>query len=343
MTTKYQNFTVNYFLSRGLFFGIGFSLIIGLIKQDSILSFILGTLIGTFLIFLINKVHKFKKDKTLDQILTEMKALGVFIRILLILFALALLAEGITFFQLFVSSFILNKSPLYFISLPIIVLILKISQGGVKTTFRVASCLFPISFALTFFSLLVLFQYADFNNVVPLFQSKPYYFIKATFYYVSLAVSPSILMLVTNKSDSKSTLLSYLLGSFTLTLKVFLIIAIVGPILAYIYRFPEYVILKEIKLLDFIEKIENIVSLSWIFDQFIFLSVASVFMKELLPKKAQSISHSFLIILVYLSSFLFLGKYYTIEILLYYTIPLFVFIIFILTIPPLLIYTYKNK
>lgn len=342
MITKYQNFAVNYFLTRAFFLGIGFSLIIRITKQDSIFAFLLGTLIGLFFIFLINKIQEYKNNKTLDEVLSEMKGLGIFLRIIFLFFGIMLLIEGLSFFQLFASSFFLTKTPLYLISLPIILLLIKIAQGGVRTTFRVASCLFPISLTLTFISLLTLFGYAELDNIMPLFVSKPCNFIQSTFYYTSLAVTPSILMLLT-KNNNQKNISSYLLGCITLIVKLFLIIAILGPIMASLYRFPEYIILKEIKLLDFVEKIENIVAISWIFDHFVYVSVASLFIKNLLPKKKQSLSHGILLLILYVIGFMFLGKYYTNEIFLYYTMPIFVAIVFIITIPILLVYTYKKR
>jgi len=342
MITRYQNFAVNYFLTRAFFLGIGFSLIIRITKQDSIFAFLLGTLIGVFFIFLINKIQEYKSNKTLNQVLSEMSGLGIFLRIIFLLFGIMLLIEGISFFQLFASTFFLTKTPLYFISLPIILLLIKIAQGGVITTFRVASCLFPISVILTFLSLLTLFGYVEIDNIMPLFISKPSNFIQSTFYYTSLAVTPSILMLLT-KNNNQKNIPSYLLGCTTLILKLFLIISILGPIMASLYRFPEYIILKEIKLLDFIEKIENIVAISWIFDHFVYVSVASLFIKELLPKKKQSLSHGILLLILYIIGFMFLGKYYTNELFLYYTMPFFVTIVFIMTIPILLVYTYKKR
>ena len=71
MTTKYQNFSVNYFLTRALFLGIGFSLITGITKQDSFFAFVIGTLIGLVFIFLINKIEQYKKEKTLHEVLNH--------------------------------------------------------------------------------------------------------------------------------------------------------------------------------------------------------------------------------------------------------------------------------
>lgn len=340
MTSKYENFSVNYFLTRALFLGIGFSVIIGLSKQDSILAFLVGTCIGIFLIFLINKIQKFKGDKTISEVLKEMKGLGIFLHIVFLLFGLVLLMEGITFIQLFASSFFLIRTPMWFISLPLLILLLRISKNGITTTFRISASLFPISVLLTLLSLGALCGYAEISNISPLFVTEATSFLKSVFYYVSLSVSPSILMLVTNKSNST---FSYLFGSFTLVAKMFLILAVVGPMLANIYRFPEYIILKEIKLLDFIEKIENIVALSWIFDVFIYLSMASIFVRELLPKKKKGLIHGILLSGIYLLSVFVIGKYYTNELLIYYILPIFTAIVFVLTIPILFVHTYRKR
>lgn len=340
MTSKLENFSVHYFLTRALFLGIGFSVIIGITKQDSIFAFIVGTLLGLPFILLLDKVQKYKGEKSLTDVLKEMGALGIFLRIVLLIFAFSLLCEGLTFIQLFASSFFLIRTPIWFISLPLVLLLLRITKNGHITTFRVATCLFPISVTLTLLSLCALCGYANLENIFPLFVTPPLSFLRAVFNYTTLSVSPSILMLITSKSKSMG---SYLFSSFTLTAKMFLIIAIVGPILAVIYRFPEYIILKEIKILDFIEKIENIVALSWIFDVFIYLAMASLMMKELVPKKGKNVLHVLLVVASFFLSFLFIGKYYINELYIYYVSPIFTCVIFIITIPTLFVYLKRKQ
>ncbi len=340
MTSKLENFSVHYFLTRALFLGIGFSVVIGISKQDSIIAFVLGTIIGLPFILLLDKVQKYKGEKSLNDVLKEMKGLGLFLRIAFILFAIALLCEGLTFIQLFAASFFLVRTPIWFISLPLILLLIRITKNGPTTTFRVATCLFPISITLTILSLCALCGYANLENISPLFVTPPLGFLKSVFNYTALSVSPSIFMLITSKSKSIG---SYLFSGFTLIAKMFLIIAIVGPVLAGVYRFPEYIILKEIKILDFIEKIENIVALSWIFDVFIYLSMASLMVKELIPKKGKNILHAVLLVACFFLSFLFIGKYYINELYIYYVAPIFTSIIFILTIPTLFFYLKRKQ
>lgn len=339
MTRNIENFSLNYFCSRALFLGIGFSLILRFTKQDSIIAYIIGTIISIPFILMINKINKEKNTLSLSDYLTNLGLIGKFIKILYLIFGILLLLESFSFMQLFVSSFILVKTPLFFISLPILLLLFKINSCKNDVIYRVSACLLPISLFLTFLSLIGLISYAEFDVIKPLFVSNKINFLRSVFYYVSLSISPSILLLVT---EAKKNVKSYLLGSLTLICKMFLILAIIGPTLASIYRFPEYIVLKEIKLLNFIEKIENIVALSWIIDIFIYLSMSSLFIKELLPKKKNKLINMILLTIIYFISFIYIGKYYTNEIIIYYTLPIITFIIFILTIPYLFLKSLKK-
>lgn len=246
------------------------------------------------------------------------------------------------FFQLFVSSFLLTKTPLFFISLPLILLILKVCKSGKQSVFRLSGCLFPISVLLTITSLCFLLGYSKFETILPLMVTKTPSFLKAIFHYTALSVGPSILLLMTEENNT-NTPLSYLLGSFTLIFKMYLIIAIVGPMLASIFRFPEYIILKEIKLLDFIEKVENIVALSWVFDYFIYMAMSAYFIKELLPKKGNEIWHFLICIGIYILAFMVIGKNYSYIIFIYYYLSLLIFLTFVVTIPPIFIHTFKKR
>ncbi len=46
-----------YFVSRGLFLGLVYSKMFGYVGSDSLLSSLLGSLLGLFLIFIINKIR----------------------------------------------------------------------------------------------------------------------------------------------------------------------------------------------------------------------------------------------------------------------------------------------
>ncbi len=342
MVTKYQNNAMGYFLARSTFLGIGFSLILGLTKQDSIISFIAGTLIGILMILLINKIQKLKGKQNLTDLLAEMKVYGFFLRILLLLMSMFLFVTALIIFQVFASSFFLTKTPLGFILLPIIILILIITNRGIKVLYGVGGFLFPISLFLTVISLIALCGYILPDNIMPLFITNKIPMLKSTLFYASLTTTPYLLSLISTENNNHN-IPSYLLAAMTLIFKVVLIIGILGPILSVIYRFPEYLILREIRLMNFIEKIENIVSLSWIFDTFIYLSLTSLFIKELLPKYKNKIIHFILIIILYVVTYKFIGKRYEIELSSYYILPYICLAISLIVIPSLLIYLIHKK
>ncbi len=342
MISKYQNSAMGYFLGRATFLGIGFSLLIGLTHQDTIITFILGTIIGILFIFLINKVQQLKGEKELDVVLKEMKIYGIILRIILLLFAIYLFVACLMIFQLFASSFFLVKTSLGFITLPLIILIIFIAYKGLRTLYGVTGILFPISFFLTIISLITLFIYFKTDNIFPFFVSSKMNFIKSIIFYASLTTSPYMLSLINNQNN-QNNFSAYIICSLTLIIKCLLIIGILGPLIASIYRFPEYLILREIRLLDFIEKIENIISLSWIFDTFIYLSLTSLFIKKLLPKKNNKIIYFILTIFLYFVTFKYIGKTYEIEIIIYYALPYICLTTFLIIIPSLLIYLNHKK
>ena len=79
--------------------------------------------------------------------------------------------------------------------------------------------------------------------------------------------------------------------------------------------------MKKIKLFNFIEKVENIVSITWLFSLFITLSVTGWNMKELLPQKKNNILYiGVLILLCFIS--LYTGTHYQKELWIYHTLPI---------------------
>ena len=48
---------------------------------------------------------------------------------------------------------------------------------------------------------------------------------------------------------------------------------ILGEYLANLFEFPEYMLLKKVKLFGFLERIENVVSVKWIITSYIYLTI----------------------------------------------------------------------
>jgi hypothetical protein len=77
-----------------------------------------------------------------------------------------------------------------------------------------------------------------------------------------------------------------LIIAMTLAFILFLIIIIytigsLGIDLALKYHYPAYIVMKEVSIFDFIDKIENFIIIHWIFEMFILLSLITYFINKL--------------------------------------------------------------
>ena len=102
---------------------------------------------------------------------------------------------------------------------------------------------------------------------------------------------------------------------------------VLKPSLLQVYSFPEYMVLKNIRIFGFIENIESFISSIWLFDVFIMVSLANKKLIELFND--QIISISYIVMLTVFTTLVIIPNYNLI-LLIYYYGSLILFIITIL-------------
>jgi len=342
MITKKQKFSVVYFLSRAVFLGIGYSLMFDIAGKDAWISIILGTLLGLLIVYPISKILKYKKDKSLKELLNEMKPLGAIIKFIYFLFLIFLLYECIVIMQTMTTSFFLVNSPSLFIGLSGAVLAILTIKENDTTLFKVAETLIIIGIFTALITFLLLIPYGEIDAFLPIMTTNTKDIIIAALYFTTISTGPLLLSL-DFKDDGKTIIKSYLFSALMLLIICILITSVLGPVLIKIYRFPEYMVLKRIKFMKFIEKIENIISIIWILDAFMILASTTQTLKNLLPKKnAKLISSIILIIITFITGIVFGGNY-TLILVTYHLVPILLGIFIILILLPIYIYYLKNK
>ena len=88
------------------------------------------------------------------------------------------------------------------------------------------------------------------------------------------------------KKYTKTIIISYIVGaiiSFGLVITTF---GVLGIDLVNAFEYSEYIVLRKIKLLGFLERIENIISLQWIIGSFVYLSVIIYTISKTIPFKS---------------------------------------------------------
>lgn len=341
ITNRQKNF-ITYFTSKSLFLGLGYSLIFDVCGNDTWLSFILGSLLGLIFCYMIKQILDYKNYRKLTDLLKEMSFIGIILRFILIIFAIVIINEILFIIQIFAKSFFLIDSTTFLITLPIIILAIYMGFKGYKLLSYVSECLFPIALFFTISGFIALFSKVDLTNLKPFLSHSNLEMIKGIFYYFCLSAIPTLLLIdldLENNDISKN----YIFTTIIITILAVFIVGVLGPFLITIYRFPEYMMLKDIEILNFIEKVENVISISWLLDNFILLCLAACFLKRLLPKKYNNYSFITIMILIFMSICFIFGNNYINDLKIYLYFPHILAILAIPVIIILFIHCIKSK
>lgn len=284
---KKQNAIELFFLTRSLFFGLGISLICKFTDKDTYIGAVIGTFLG-LLIILGYRYIILHKSNSLLELLKKNKVVGIITRILILLASIIILTYTLLSYKTFVSSFLLAMTPVYMILIPWILLLIYCAWNGLFMIHKVASCLFPFSIILSLLSIISVFGNFDFYNFLPILTTNPSNMFMSIISFAGISSLPGILTLHL-ENGVKNYGKIYLLSALTIVIAILCINGVFGEVLVNVFRFPEYMVLKQVKLFDFIEKIENILSIAWAFDLFITSAFCVYSIKALAPKKYNNI------------------------------------------------------
>jgi len=305
-----KEFSYVYFVSRSLFLGLVFSKMFGYVGSDSIISSLLGTIFGLLLIILINKI----------------RINSIFHKIIYFVYLSLLIILGIVIGENFCSYFFLTKMPRLLIVIPAMIICIYIALQSKKTINIFTNIQIYISLFIVTITILMLIPLFSFNNILPLFNHSIKNISKASFIFGVYSSIPNIL-LIDNKIPLKKHLKYYLITSCINIITCIFIVGVLKPSLLKVYSFPEYMVLKNIKVFGFIANIENVISSVWLFDLFIMMSLANKKIIELFDDYIISILY---IIMLSIFTTLIILPNYNIILIIYYYASLVLFIITIL-------------
>ena len=323
---------LTYFISRSSMFGIGFFLIFQTAGKDAWISILLGTLLGIIVLYIYNKIKQNLNNNTLEETLKKYN-LGKIYNLILIIFYLYLMFIVLMLLPLFVNSFYLTTTPKLFVNIPFLILAIYISFKGKDTLKNLSNLLCIFSLIIIMFFAISLTSYIDLSNLTPILSNGNKSIIECALIYASITSIPQIITL--NYSNGfKDTIKDYLLASLTIFAIIFFTVIAMGEPLLKIYSFPEYTVLRQIKILNFIENIENISAFIWYFDLFITLSTLTTNIKDSLPKKYNLLYFYPLMLIVLIISSIFIGNNYSyiLQIVKIYPFSLSIFFIIFITL-----------
>lgn len=308
---------------------------------DSYISVLIGIVIGIIPLCIFLYIFNYEIDKPINEKTKIIfgKVLGTIINFLSIPFLLLL---GITYlFNIsnFVISQYLTNTPLLLIITVICLTSLYIANKGIKIITK-TSFIYAIIILIIFaIAVLGLLPETKLDNLKPILEfgiKKP--FIAGLINSLNFSIPMYTILslpksnLENNKKTVKYLFLTYILSTIIIISISLITSTILGKYLLNIYQYPVYITLKRISLFQFVDRIENFLSLQWILSSLITISMTMYSVSKNIKNKDSKILNLIIAIAMIVAAYLIFKNNTSFNEYLYKTYP------YITLLPLLVIY-----
>lgn len=260
-----------------------------------LLSYIIGIIPLILTIYISNyhqELNLFEKNKQLfGDILGTI--INIFISIILFIIAMTILYNIISF----ITTQFLYRTPLIISAILLISLAIYCSTKEINVICHISIILMAINVLMFILSNLSLINEIKLDNLLPILKINSDSLILSSLKISIINILPIITILIipkdkiTNKHKYyKSILITYLIGCLISLITTIGTIGTLGIYLTKAFEFSEYMVLKKIKLFGFLERIENIVSMSCITESYLYLTIIIYTISKNIPRKSDKAS-----------------------------------------------------
>lgn len=287
-------------------------------RQDSLISIIVGTLVGFIPLLLYIKIMNYRPELNLFEKIEKSLPKPIAIITNLIITSIITYIITLFFYNMinFVSSQYLSRTPSLIISIAFIPPIIYLLGKGLTVIGKTTFILLIISVLLLSLTIFGLIWQIDIKNLLPLLENGLKTPLINSLVYICYNIIPLILLTIIPKNNiidkeklDKRLILTYIIANSIMLIVFFLILTILGPNLANLYQYPEYDLLKKVSIIGIIERTESTVSLRWIFYTFIMIVMGISFITKYIKhtfkiknNKIKKIIHYILTITIVITS-----------------------------------------
>ena len=285
---------ITFFITSSLI-GISVNNVTSIAKNNSYISVIISYFIGLVFMFLF--MYLFKQNRKITDLTRYIfgRVFGNIINILLLLPIMIIgICEMYNICNFIVSQFLSETS----IAIIYIVFSLVILYGvykGIETISRVNLILCCFSLILFIINVLGLVKQFNFDNLLPFMQDGIMPIIDGSFIFSLCSVVPIFLLLTIskenitdNKKINKYIIIFYSVGMILSLIHITFTVSILGTNLTNIYQYPEYMLLKKISFFNFLNRLENVIAVHWIYRYFSLISILLIFVRNLVKENTNS-------------------------------------------------------
>ena len=265
-----------------LYSGINFLILKESTGINSWLSVILSYIIGFIPLLLILYIANYKKDMSIQEKIHYLygKYIGKIINIILALILLAISVTILYNINSFTTTQFLYRTPIIISTVLLVFLIVYNANKGIDVITRVSQILMCINLVLFTISVSSLSTELKIDNFFPILKENTNKILITSLKIASINTLPLITILAIPKNKltvpnkyNKTVIISYILGSIISFSVVIVTYGVLGQYLVNAFEFPEYMVLKKVKIFGFLQRIENIVSIQWILGHYMYLTV----------------------------------------------------------------------
>lgn len=280
-------------LLKALTLGMSTYLMFSISQVDTYIAALLGLFVGIIPFFMIMYISDNKNGEDIIDLNIRLfgKIFGNILNIILnIVFIFLSVLVLFNLSQFIGTQYIPDTSPVY-IKLLILLAVMYTSSKGLSTIAKVNQFIAYTTLGLFLLSICGLISKVNISNILPICANGSMPIIKSTIIYAISSIAPLFLITIIpkknidgNKYSKKGFLIFYIISSLIVVFIIFFTIAIQGINLINIYRFPEYVVLREFSLFTIIERVEKTLSLEFVFNVIMFMIFSFYFVIESIKK-----------------------------------------------------------
>lgn len=252
--------------------GVGINNISFYASRDAFISVIISYVVGFIPLGIF--IYLFNQDKNIIELINSTfgRVFGTIINILLLIPIIIISCLSISTICSFLVSQFLSSTPIYVIYFAIFSVIFYGVYNGIEAISRTALILLFVVILLLFISIAGNIPNVNLDNFLPLFEHGILVDAKAGIIFSLTDIIPIFILLSLCKENisdkrnlKKSIIISYSFGILVSFILVIMTIGTLGIYLTNIYQYPEYMMLKKITFFNFLNRLENFISIQWLF------------------------------------------------------------------------------
>ena len=260
---------------------------------DSWLTTLIANVIGLIPVLILLYISKYKPSLSLPDKINSLypktgKLINMLFNLLIAVFAITILYNSSNF----ITSQLLYHTPVTTIAILLVALSTYHLSKGIDSICRVNFLLTIFNIFLFLISFLSLANTININNYYPLLKTPASNILFTSLKLMANSTLPLLLILCIPRNDvsnpqkySHDIIKAYLISSIISFIIITALYGILGPYLINIFEYPEYMVLKKVTILGFLERIENIVANQWLIGSYLYFTIILYYLSSSLQKK----------------------------------------------------------